>query len=184
LLPREPENKNTDVKQNPENKTAWYNNNKFISAIKRSDDKTLLSLASDLKEPIDIQIIMSGKRSVTSLMYAIAHTHNEKIIQMLIDAGLDVNVANENGDTALMVAALLTKNPKIIEILVKAGADINAKDFEGTTALIQAAANNPEEAVLNALIAQGADTKNIGVLLEAASKNKNPKIMEILQAIH
>jgi serine/threonine-protein phosphatase 6 regulatory ankyrin repeat subunit B len=184
IMPRTPEPESSDVKESPQSKNAWYNNNQFIAAIQKSDAKAFAAVASDPKKAIDISVMLNGKRGVSALMYAIAHTQNEEIIQMLVDAGLDVNAANENGDTALTVAALLTKNPKIIELLIKAGADVNAKDFEGATALIQAAANNPEEAVLNALITQGADTKNIGALLDAASKNKNPKILEILQNIH
>ncbi|MDR0734705.1 MAG: ankyrin repeat domain-containing protein, partial [Elusimicrobiota bacterium] len=103
---------------------------------------------------------------------------------ILIKAGADVNAVNEAGDTALLVAALAAKNPAIIDALVQAGANVNAKDYGGITPLLTAAANNPEPEIINALIKNGADTSNIGELLEAASKNKNPAVKDLIQRLH
>ena len=169
--------KQTNVKS----KKAWYNNDKFSEAIEKGDANALRQVIS---EGVNIHVLYHGARSITALMHAIAHTQNEGIISTLIQEGANVNAANNNGDTALMVAALVTQNPKIIDILAEAGANINAKDFGGVSALLSAAGNNQNEDVLRALLKAGADTTNIGALLEAAAKNPNPKVREILQAAH
>lgn len=166
---------------NVKSKKAWYNNDKFAAAIEKGDVKALRAVIS---EGVNIHVLYHGARSITALMDAIAHTQSEEIISALIQEGADVNAANNNGDTALMVAALVTQNPKIIDTLVQAGANINAKDFGGVTALLSAAGNNQNEDIVRALLNAGADTTNIGALLEAATKNPNPKIREILQAAH
>ena len=54
-------------------------------------------------------------------------------LQILVEAGADVNTANEAGFTALHGAAFIASN-EMIEYLVKQGADINAQQFQGQTA--------------------------------------------------
>jgi len=179
LLPPEPEA--PQQPQNSKSKKAWYNNDAFSDAVAKGDVKALKQAIS---QGVNIKVMYAGARSVSALMHAIAHTQNEGIISTLIQEGADVNASNENGDTALMVAAMITKNPKIIEVLAKAGADMNAKDLNGVSALMSAAANNPEESIIRALLAAGADTKNITALIEAASKNPNPKIKELFKQAH
>lgn len=74
----------------------------------------------------------------TALMHAIG-MGNEKIIDLLLDAGANVNVKNENGLTALHLAAASLSygdfklGHRIILELIKKGADINAKANDGET---------------------------------------------------
>lgn len=59
-----------------------------------------------------------------------------KKIQMLISAGLDVNVRDASGNTALIMAAdRLLRTAKVFKVLLDAGADVNARNEEGDTAL-------------------------------------------------
>jgi len=54
-------------------------------------------------------------------------------VQVLLDAGADVNAVNEADFTALHGAAFRGLN-EVIQILVDRGADLNARDFRGRTA--------------------------------------------------
>ena len=57
----------------------------------------------------------------------------ERAVEILVEAGADVNGANEAGFTALHGAAFRGLN-EVIEYLVAQGADIDARDFRGRTA--------------------------------------------------
>lgn len=53
---------------------------------------------------------------------------------MLIDAGTDVNIKNDDGCTALMIASresTLYSNIKTVKMLIDGGANINSQDIEG-----------------------------------------------------
>ena len=54
---------------------------------------------------------------------------------MLIAAGANVKLKNDNGATALHQAAGRCEMNEIVELLVKAGADVNAKALGGLTPL-------------------------------------------------
>ena len=57
----------------------------------------------------------------------------ERAVEVLIEAGADVNAVNEAGFTALHGAAFRGLN-EVLEYLVARGADIDARDFRGRTA--------------------------------------------------
>ncbi len=57
----------------------------------------------------------------------------EEAVTVLVEAGADINAANEADFTALHAATFRGLN-EVIEYLVEQGADINARDFRGRTA--------------------------------------------------
>ena len=67
-------------------------------------------------------------------MAAFTSGNSEKALQMLIDAGANVNLADKNGVTPLMFAASkgLTED---VKALIHAGADVNVRLSDGRTAL-------------------------------------------------
>jgi len=89
----------------------------------------------------------------TALMRA-AYLGREKIINLLIQAGADLNVQDNRGLTALMWAN--NGNKEIVDLLIQSNADINIKDNDGTTALIYAAYKDHPE-IVGLLIQAGAD---------------------------
>ena len=146
---------------------------------------------SDVQRQIDHGANVNGKHpsggSVLGL--AIINSHNPKIIQMLINAGADVN-ANVRG-TPLMGAVIKDSNIEIVKILIQNGADVNAKDdttnLGGWTVLMYAAAftNNPN--VIKVLLNSGADVharNNDGetALMLAKELNPNVEVTKILES--
>lgn len=100
------------------------------------------------------------KKGFTPLMHAIV-MNNEKVIDALIEAGVNVNERNKSDLTTLMQAGTVS-NPGVVQKLLKAGAILEA-DKNGWTALTTACrAGNSDVAIY--LIEQGANiftkTKN------------------------
>lgn len=96
----------------------------------------------------------SGK---TPLMCAAEKNADERVIQLLIDYGADVNAVTEKKSSALHFAGDNT-NPKVAEILVKAGANLEAVNIYGNTPLMSAALLQKDNtATINALIKAGAN---------------------------
>ena len=80
---------------------------------------------------------------------------NDKFVELLIDAGADVNSVNDSGSTALMLAAQ-NSHPLCVIALIKAGADVNMVDNEGNTALIKSTSRYNTKPVLLLLLQAGA----------------------------
>ncbi len=78
-----------------------------------------------------------------------------KIARMLIDAGIDVNLQDEDGQTPLHMA-VVRRNVKIVRMLIDAGADVNRQTKKGSTPLHRAAEFGKVEFAIM-LIDAGAD---------------------------
>ena len=76
-----------------------------------------------------------------------------EIVKILIEHGADVNVKNNNGDTPLFFANQF----EIVKILIKHGADVNAKNNDGNTPLLQAVKYERKFEIAKLLIDSGAD---------------------------
>ena len=127
----------------------------------------------------------------TPLIYAAAFNPDPEVIEVLINAGADVNAridegwSPESGYTPLMAAAV-ESDPKVVRALINAGADVNSRNKVGWTPLILAAASensNPE--VIIALIDAGADVdaqdkEGSTPLTAAAERCTNPEVIAVL----
>ncbi len=67
-----------------------------------------------------------------------ASISNLKALKLLLDAGVDVNVKNQNGRTAMIEAAVSNRLDSL-EILLAAGSKLEERDTRGSTALLCAA---------------------------------------------
>ena len=94
-----------------------------------------------------------------------------EVVRLLLEAGADKNLADNDGSTALMCAALWEK-VEVMRLLLEAGADMNMADIDGNTALMHAAGEGNHGA-LRLLVEAGAD-KNL--------KNKNGETASFLAA--
>jgi ankyrin repeat protein len=91
-------------------------------AIKLGDEERVRTLLASK----DIEIDRRDGFNETPLYIAV-HTANINIVQLLIDAGANLNITNRLEDTALHIAAF-TGNLPATEALLKAGAKVTVKN--------------------------------------------------------
>ena len=118
-------------------------------------------VSEDLSEWSEFWSFFEGE-AAWALFAAAAYNENPAVVQVLIDAGAEVDGRTPyDGVTPLMAAAGLNRTPDVVRTLIAAGADPNARmegsDYPAYTALMAAAWYNPNPAVLQALLEAGAD---------------------------
>ena len=124
------------------------------------------------------------EEGVSALMRASYKGHN-KIVELLLDSGSNVNLKNEAGTSALMYAAM-DGHSDIVKLLLRRDARVNDRDIFGQTALIQAAISGDTETI-KALVDAGADLniKNTYGMsaLGSAKKSGNEAATKILREL-
>lgn len=122
---------------------------------------------------------------LTLLMKAVMNTSNSAVVNLLIDADVDVNAQTKEGVTALMVAAR-NGNLTAVKLLLNNGANVNATTKKGLTALHIAMFSKNLE-LIKELIRAGADVNaqeenHVTALMIASSEevNASPDIKEML----
>lgn len=103
-----------------------------------------------------------------------------KIFRLLLDAGADVNAANEDGITLLHIIA----DPEPVAVIIKAGGNLEARDRGGRTPLMINLAEPEREDVIEALVEAGADVnakdKAGRTVLSMARERGDDDIVELL----
>ena len=111
-----------------------------------------------------------------------AYWNRPKIVRMLIDAGADVNIQQDNDSTALHECAI-NNRPDIARMLIDAGADVNIQGNDGWTALHWCAVMNHPD-IARMLIDAGADLNiqdNYGrTALQLCARTNHPEIARVL----
>lgn len=138
----------------------------IYAAIRNNDLPKLKSLASakNTGAPDD--------RGRTPLMLA-ASIGSVDAMKVLMEAGADVNAADNFGATPLMFGI---RDMAKVRVLVDAGARVNEKSKQNQTALLLAASNTGSIETARLLVARGADAKVVGAsgrttLIMAANQN-------------
>ncbi|XP_065164682.1 E3 ubiquitin-protein ligase MIB2 [Atheta coriaria] len=120
-----------------------------IDTVRRILEESRLTRSPNIVTAVDLR--NGGK---TALQVA-SHQGHVAIVSLLIQAGADVNVRDNDGDTCLHYAAF-GNQPEILDILIKAGANLDVANKGGCTALHIAAHKHPARAI-QILLAAGAD---------------------------
>ncbi|KAL1699610.1 ankyrin repeat-containing domain protein [Schizophyllum commune] len=82
--------------------------------------------------PVIVQVV--GREVETDIQDAMYHGSQLRILQSLLETGIDINVCMDNGLTPLHCAAE-AKNPDVIRELINRGADLHARTESGRTPL-------------------------------------------------
>ena len=99
-----------------------------IAADKKSSE--LLNFLIEMGAKVDVPTVQNKE---TALMRLSASGHNE-LIQILLNAGADLNLGDGNGETPLMKASR-SRKIRTVKLLLEKGANVNAADYTGRTAL-------------------------------------------------
>ncbi len=123
----------------------------WISAFAVYDAKLIMELIESGAVKYDVKDVEGN-----SLLHKYAS--NEKMFDMLIKSGLDINNENNNGQTPIF----FVKDPQILEKYIKAGADINHTDHNGSTPIFYAVKNDKEHFPVSAeMVRLGADINHV-----------------------
>ena len=111
---------------------AGYTCIMLISLAQITND-THRAVISKLFEVGDVNL-RASQHGQTALMLAVSHGRLD-MVKILVDAGADLNVRDEDGSTALMCAAEHGYMEMVKYLMSQPEADLSAKDNDGLTAL-------------------------------------------------
>ncbi|GAB0106188.1 ankyrin repeat domain-containing protein [Nocardia sp. JMUB6875] len=92
---------------------------------------------------------------LASKIFDLARSGDAATLGAYLDAGVPVNLTNDNGDTLLMLAAYYS-HPEAVNVLLERKADPNFGNDKGQTPLSGAVFKGSDE-IVQALLAAGAD---------------------------
>lgn len=123
----------------------------MLAAIENGNVEQVETLIN--RGEIDINKLPRNPLFVILYDWSLPIQKKEKIVKLLIDAGMRVNGVNRFGDTALLKSVILS-NTKIFKMLLDAGARVNlSRDNIFTTSIF---CRNPK--IIRMLIEAGVDT--------------------------
>jgi serine/threonine-protein phosphatase 6 regulatory ankyrin repeat subunit B len=138
--------------------------------------------------PEDPTIVLGG--GLWPPLFVAARQGHGKIIQVLLDAGADVNavdgVLRESPNSmwqASLIVAVLSRQAECARILLQAGADAKAVDRDGWSAMDYAAQKKSQE-LIDLLRGGGAPTEAAytNALVDAAGHGDVARVKELIQA--
>jgi uncharacterized protein len=129
-------------KKNPEviNTIDEKKSSPLILACYRGNTEVALYLVDKVKD------VNYNSGMGTALMAAVM-SGNPRIVEKLIQAEANLNLADKDGKTALIYATFFNKND-LVKLLIQAGVDKNSKDTDGRIALDYANFNKNTELII------------------------------------
>lgn len=144
---------------------GMYNYTALIAGAEMTENEEIIKALLDAGAQTDLR---SGPRSgsQSALHLAAIANPNEKVVEVLLNAGMPVNILNREGQTPLMLAAWRNPNPKVISTLLRHGADAKLQDPQGHTAW--------DYANDNAALAGSEALAQLEAIIQPANKPNNP----------
>ena len=102
------------------------------------------------------------KKGRCALHHAVIRGTPIEVIDLLIDAGVDVNVADRDGETALM-NAIYWGRIEMAERLIERGADVNVSNISSHESPIHFVASFDRPKLLPLLLERGADYRSVNI---------------------
>ena len=135
---------------------------------------------------VDDKMNLLGMFPLTPLL-ALATTHRIDAVQALLDAGAQVDQADDDGITSLSWAAIANRID-MARLLIERGADVNHVDQKGMTPLLYAASIDfGDSAMIDLLLKSGARadvrTKEGQTALDLARKYKHTQLLASLEGL-
>lgn len=123
---------------------------------------------------------------ISAIMKLAYRPEEPELVTLAIEAGVDPNAADKNGNGPLHCATLFQDSPAIVKALLEAGSDPNLKDATGKTVL-QSAVSGGNLKFVELLIEAGAeidaeDDNGATALTQAARRNRPEIVRALLDA--
>ena len=130
----------------------------------------------------EVDLNHQSSKNDTALHLAVQKKHSD-VVQVLIDAGADIETKNDDGCSPLHVASR-SGEPATVKMLVKTGADVRATDDEGNACLIFAAYQGHTSTVRYLVCLPEVDLNHQGVYnstaLHLAVQEKHADVVQVL----
>jgi ankyrin repeat protein len=184
----------------PFNKTLTSDIGFNQKAFQKLLDSFAPNYAEGVRLFIKLGVNINSKDNITGwtpLIGACIALKNEEslkdMMQLLIEAGADVNIKDEEGRTALMEACSCGDGCKeVVRLLIEAGADVNATDKEGWSALRMACYYIESETTLNMVVqdfidagvdVNAKDNEGCTVLIETCARERKSAVKGVIQKL-
>jgi ankyrin repeat protein len=138
--------------------------NPFWNAVDAGDSEEVKRLISQHPDLIEARTFMG----YTALHRAVKSA-NTNLVEILLNAGANVNAQAEAKITSLHIAAF-DGNASIAELLLKAGANVNAIGYRHNNTPLHVAAAHGHLEVVRILISHGADVDVVDMLNKTAQQ--------------
>ncbi|MEN6414706.1 MAG: ankyrin repeat domain-containing protein [Veillonellales bacterium] len=96
----------------------------------------LLKNGADPNKSLDILSIQKEVPIIKATRKASYKKTSDKLVQLLVDAGADINSVNHSGVSPLMTAVSNPPNIAMVQYLLSRGADVSQANSEGNTPLM------------------------------------------------
>lgn len=144
---------------------VWFGNkNRFIEAILNRDEDAVAQMlarfrASNISLPVDLSVAIGPSAfGVTgSCLHLAVYMGSARIVQLLLDAGMDVNAKDSRGDTALHYA-VGRDHLAIVRALLDCNANPNAQGWCARVPMMPNLLGQASVSVISALLEAGADS--------------------------
>lgn len=137
-------------------KGVKYNDNAFIMAAQGGRGSSNGLAVFQYLESLKLKPTVIGSNGENALFYVARKPKQEEIINYFLAKGVDINLADKEGNTAFISAAGFNRDLAALELLAKNVKNINQVNEKGVSALAMAVRSNTAE-VVHFLLAKGAD---------------------------